>query len=64
MRNWFGCICDKRKNSSPGDPHTDRCLEYNRKLSEKWERQEKPCSGSGYSHAAHGNCPGYTFDRT
>jgi hypothetical protein len=22
------------------------------------------CSGSGYAHAAHGNCRGYTYDRT
>lgn len=29
-----------------------------------WWEQEEPCSGSGYAHAAHGNCPGYSTDRT
>lgn len=63
-RGWFGCICDKRANSSPGDPHSDRCLSYNRKMSDKWDNQEGPCSGSGYAHKPHGNCSGYTYDRT
>ena len=29
-----------------------------------WNHQEKPCSGSGYSHKPHGACPGYSTDRT
>lgn len=29
-----------------------------------WWEQENPCSGPGYAHAAHGACPGYTYDRT
>lgn len=27
-------------------------------------KDDPPCTGSGYSHRAHGNCPGYTYDRT
>lgn len=39
---------------------------WNKELAEKiaWHRQKQPCSGPGYSHPAHGNCPGYTYDRT
>lgn len=29
-----------------------------------WYEQEEPCSGSGYAHAPHGACPGYSKDRT
>lgn len=29
-----------------------------------WNAQTEPCSGSGYSHKAHGACPGYGQDRT
>jgi hypothetical protein len=27
-------------------------------------KQDPPCSGPGYAHKAHGNCPGYGTDRT
>lgn len=27
-------------------------------------RRDPPCSGSGYAHAPHGDCPGYAMDRT
>lgn len=30
----------------------------------RWVTQDHPCSGSGYSHKAHGKCPGYSTDRT
>lgn len=63
-KRWFGCICDKRLNSSPGDSHSENCLEYNRKQSDAWELQEEQCSGSGYAHKPHGKCSGYTTDRT
>lgn len=29
-----------------------------------WERQVGQCSGSGYAHAPHGACSGYSTDRT
>jgi len=35
-----------------------------RKAQEKWENQSYPCGGPGFSHAAHGACPGYSTDRT
>lgn len=28
------------------------------------ERFDPPCSGSGFAHAPHGSCPGYSTDRT
>lgn len=63
-RHWFGCICEKRQNSSPGDPHSNACLDYNRHMSEKWDTQNHQCSGSGYAHPPHGECMGYSTDRT
>jgi hypothetical protein len=27
-------------------------------------RRDPPCSGPGYAHAPHGDCPGYATDRT
>ena len=27
-------------------------------------KPDPPCSGSGYAHKPHGDCPGYTYDRT
>lgn len=27
-------------------------------------KPDPPCSGSGFAHRAHGDCPGYTYDRT
>lgn len=29
-----------------------------------WNSQKEPCTGSGYSHKAHGACPGWSQDRT
>lgn len=61
---FWTCCCEKRLNSDPGTPHSDACLAYYEKAKRDWENQEKPCSGSGYAHKPHGNCPGYTYDRT
>lgn len=67
----MSCICDARHNSESFKTHSQACDEYNNKkrnqeLEEKirWNNQKEPCSGSGYAHKAHGNCPGYTYDRT
>lgn len=30
----------------------------------KQKQVDPPCSGPGYAHEAHGNCPGYGTDRT
>lgn len=58
------CICEKRFNSDPGTPHSERCLEYYRKEKDKWENQNYQCSGPGYAHKPHGKCSGYSTDRT
>lgn len=65
------CICDARYISENFKTHSFECEQYqmrkrNEELEEriKWLNQDKPCSGSGYAHKAHGSCPGYTYDRT
>jgi hypothetical protein len=35
-----------------------------RVLEELVSRTDPPCSGPGFSHRAHGDCPGYAYDRT
>ena len=40
---------------------------FNNKKIRYWSKEHEldpPCSGSGYAHSPHGNCPGYTYDRT
>lgn len=65
------CICEARLLSENFKVHSDACERHNRDLLDrelyekiKWEKQDHPCSGTGYAHKAHGKCPGYTFDRT
>lgn len=35
-----------------------------RTLDELVSRTDPPCTGPGFAHAAHGECPGYAYDRT
>lgn len=65
------CICQARQLSESFKEHSYECEQQNQKerISElqervKWETQDHQCSGSGYSHKAHGKCQGYTYDRT
>lgn len=51
--------------------HSKECIEANERgldyeLYDRiaWFTQKTHCSGSGYSHKAHGACSGYTYDRT
>lgn len=44
----------------------DIALQTREVVTTSWTRQkpDPPCDGSGYAHKPHGECPGYTYDRT
>jgi hypothetical protein len=42
----------------------EQALDYDLYSRIAWFTQATHCSGSGYSHKAHGACSGYTYDRT
>ena len=63
----MACICKPFDLGGGLIQHTEACDYHNialKKQEQRWENQEEPCSGSGYAHKPHGNCPGYTYDRT
>lgn len=63
------CICEPQlTNFHPIKiEHTEVCDRNNYviiKENDEWQTQNYQCSGSGYSHKAHGKCRGYSTDRT
>lgn len=65
------CICDAQNKPGNNLIHDDHCIQHNQQLLDqelrdkhRWENQDRPCTGPGYSHPPHGKCPGYSHDRT